>query len=579
MSDEFSIKARNYKCFGNDAQGFEEIKPFNIIIGRNNSGKSTLLELIKHAVAASEGFFDLGHGNSDPAIQYSGYIKSEHITGVFPHTVSGGDLDGNHHEYGQQYIGAKLTWEQQQENRKIILIDRQLDIDSNPQITRYMQGVSEAISNPLSGKEFCHLNADRDISQEGESTGDMELGPDGHNLTNLFRELINEADLPGELIQQEFFEALNTVMRPDADFTGIVVQRHRSPNLWEIFLEEPTKGKIPLTHTGSGLKTIILTLACILVVPRIKNKDLSNFIFLFEELENNIHPSLLRRLLGYLRAISETERCPFFITTHSSVVIDMFSSDDAAQIIHVTHDGDVAHARTVKTYVENKGVLDDLDIRASDLLQANGIVWVEGPSDRLYFNRWVQVVSNGLIREGSHYQCVIYGGRLLAHFSAEDPDLDESALINFLRINRNAIVLMDSDLRGPDGEINETKQRIVSEIENVGGLVWITEGKEVENYIPMDALRSIYERDNLRTLAKNQDIASYLDSIRSGLGKHYSANKVLFAERACAHIERSGMDDTHDLTEMVSKAVTKILRWNALDSIEQLKPEQLTQGD
>lgn len=32
-----SIKVKNYKCFGDEEQGFEKIFPINIIIGRNNS--------------------------------------------------------------------------------------------------------------------------------------------------------------------------------------------------------------------------------------------------------------------------------------------------------------------------------------------------------------------------------------------------------------------------------------------------------------------------------------------------------------------------------------------------------------
>ena len=49
--DDFSVKIRNYKCFAGEAQGFESIKPINLIIGKNNSGKSSLLELIENAIA------------------------------------------------------------------------------------------------------------------------------------------------------------------------------------------------------------------------------------------------------------------------------------------------------------------------------------------------------------------------------------------------------------------------------------------------------------------------------------------------------------------------------------------------
>ena len=32
-------------------------------------------------------------------------------------------------------------------------------------------------------------------------------------------------------------------------------------------------------------------------------------------------------------------------------------------------------------------VLSNLGIRASELLQSNGVIWVEGPSDRVYIKR------------------------------------------------------------------------------------------------------------------------------------------------------------------------------------------------
>ena len=151
---------------------------------------------------------------------------------------------------------------------------------------------------------------------------------------------------------------------------------------------------------------MLLVLIYLHLIPAVETKSLQEYLFGFEELENNLHPALQRRLLSYLRKTAVEKGCHFFLTTHSSVVIDLFASDDQAQILHVTHNGKQASVRTVKTYIENCGVLDDLDIRASDLLQANGIVWVEGPTDRLYFNHWVSEWTDGKLKEGTHYQCV-----------------------------------------------------------------------------------------------------------------------------------------------------------------------------
>ena len=40
-----SVKFRGYRCFKKDWAGFDTVKPVNVIIGRNNAGKSQLLDL------------------------------------------------------------------------------------------------------------------------------------------------------------------------------------------------------------------------------------------------------------------------------------------------------------------------------------------------------------------------------------------------------------------------------------------------------------------------------------------------------------------------------------------------------
>jgi recombinational DNA repair ATPase RecF len=45
--EDTSVKITNYKCFTGEAQGFEGLAKVNLIIGRNNSGKSSLLDLLQ----------------------------------------------------------------------------------------------------------------------------------------------------------------------------------------------------------------------------------------------------------------------------------------------------------------------------------------------------------------------------------------------------------------------------------------------------------------------------------------------------------------------------------------------------
>jgi predicted ATP-binding protein involved in virulence len=44
-----SLLAQNYKCFGVKPAGFETLRSINLIIGRNNSGKLALLDLVELA--------------------------------------------------------------------------------------------------------------------------------------------------------------------------------------------------------------------------------------------------------------------------------------------------------------------------------------------------------------------------------------------------------------------------------------------------------------------------------------------------------------------------------------------------
>ncbi len=66
-------------------------------------------------------------------------------------------------------------------------------------------------------------------------------------------------------------------------------------------------------------------------------------------------------------------------------------------------------------------ILDDLGVMSGDLVQANGLIWVEGPSDRIYIRTWMESLSRSRGQpapiERVHYAFVSYGGTLLNHLS------------------------------------------------------------------------------------------------------------------------------------------------------------------
>jgi len=260
---------------------------------------------------------------------------------------------------------------------------------------------------------------------------------------------------------------------------------------------------------------------------------------------------------------AKREGCIFFLTTHSSVEIDFFSRNEDTQIVHVTHKDGESFCRTVEAYADGRNVLNDLDVRASDLLQSNGVIWVEGPSDRIYLNRWIELWSVGELREGLHYQCVFYGGRLLAHLDTDDPDLTSSGVATF-RVNRNAILVIDSDKKAPQTRLNATKKRIRDEIKDMGGLAWVTKGKEIENYVDGEVLAQGLSLTEKLEFEQYDSVFDTLAESKTGNHKSWKTRKPLLAEKLAPHFTKEILARTLDLEEQLNSVCQRIRGWNGL---------------
>jgi len=413
---------------------------------------------------------------------------------------------------------------------------------------------------------FRRIDAERNIVPEG--TGKLDLQTSGGGATNTIYQYLNYDILNDKLVKKIMLEGLNYIYKPDSEFLEIDIRQHiNTGNIWEIYLLDRYGNNIALSKMGSGLKTVLLVLIYIHLIPD-STETLKSCVFGFEELENYLHPAVLRRLFLYLRDIAIKHGCTFFITTHSNIVIDLFSNDKKAQIIHTVHDGKNVQVNKIANYLGYKGILSDLDVRASDLLQANCIVWVEGPTDRLYFNKWIDLWSKGIIKEGAHYQCVFYGGRLLAHLSADIPGSSKTTdPIEILKINTNAIMVIDSDKKSKSQTINSTKQRLADEINSIGGISWVTEGREIENYITERSIRELYPDITLRyDNNKYKRFWEKLEDVRYGSLK-YQKMKVVFAEKIIPHITLEDLTCL-DLKDKLDIIGNKIREWNQIKTIQ-----------
>lgn len=261
-------------------------------------------------------------------------------------------------------------------------------------------------------------------------------------------------------------------------------------------------------------------------------------ICLIEEPERNLHPALQRTLIKRIIEISETKKLQLFVTSHSATIINSLHNKSKLFLCTSNH---------IKESKMSKYILELLGYKASDLLQHNGLIWIEGPSDRIYIKAWLNAYSTimGLpkLTENEDYQFSLYGGSTLSHFGSTND------LINIFKSNPNSIMVMDNDNHYVEGQItSKTKKRIHTSYHgHKSGFCWITNDYTIESYLPKKFKDQYFKFEN--SILK-------LDS---------GYSKVFIAERFSSNPVNSKnlLNSNYKLKRWVKRMYLHIEKWNA----------------
>jgi putative ATP-dependent endonuclease of the OLD family len=180
-------------------------------------------------------------------------------------------------------------------------------------------------------------------------------------------------------------------------------------------------------------------------------------------------------------------------------------------------------------------------------------------AEGVYLNKWISILSPEL-KEGLHYSIMFYGGRLLSNL-AFDYDLFNEEIIPLLKINTNAFVLMDRDGNHNDAKINNTKKRVAAELGK--DRIWITKGREIENYIALSILEKWLSEKKEAAEPLSDNTNEKLENIlkKSGCKIQYSTNKKSYSLEISKYIETANMF-TLDLKEKMEHLLSVIKTWN-----------------
>jgi predicted ATPase len=408
LIDEFRII--NYKSY-RETSPIRLSAGFNVFIGKNNGGKTALLEALSPSTLANK-----AHKHSTIP---RGQPLPEHSQVELTVTLEPGDLR-------QAFLNSDSFWFPMQpqhvgdpslELRVFLKHSRsfRLHVLTGPRFTAIEYPFHGMFGPPPTNWSLECVHNDmrtelqvRDIQNHNNDTSHEVVGPFVAQSVYSFRAqrlslasyrfgdnpvlMPNAENLPEVLSilqgQDVQFERLNSLVHSVFPSIRRVTTRPRGQNV-EIMIwhsdapADRTDLAIELAESGTGIGQVLAMLYIIVTSE-------SPRTIIIDEPSIFLHPGAMRQLIGIMR--EEPVQHQYIIATHSPEII---RATDAERVYSVEHQDEQSCIRPVISgdLTSFRRTLLEVGARLSDLFGADNILWVEGSTEEECFPKIIQARS------------------------------------------------------------------------------------------------------------------------------------------------------------------------------------------
>lgn len=385
---------------------------------------------------------------------------------------------------------------------------------------------------------------------------DWRLSEEETGFQNPFKRMIEDAtqDRPERLTLEEYIEQYidqevakihSFLLTHTSEVHSLKVHpqfKWRDLVSFRIEVTDSDEIYVPLRKRGAGLRRLLMVAYFQYLAGKSGEEgQLENFVFGIEEPETYLHPGAQHDLLKSLRSLATNNQV--IITTHSPVFAGATEPSDLVWTKRVS--GLVII--TQGTGLDLEALTLDLGIEPSDQIYGyRACIFVEGQSDVDFIT---EIASK--LKESSHLTHTLIEKQIGLIPVGGCPNLK-------LWINRRAMrslsrkygLFVDSDIECVGGCLSPEKQSWKEECEADGGIAHFTRKREIENYLHPEAVYRVTGRTV--TIDDFSDVKNLLDSGCCGLIRHMSADEILERD---GWIDDEGIEH-HELLEVLQRFLT-----------------------